>query len=224
MILRQSYYNRFTRKTEKGIKLFVIFHFVSIAYKNGKLKKKSLRRYNVNKKQKIYHAVRTVINIMLMSHSVRTTVTVSRQVPLVEHERLTIQEHEFTWCLVGFVLLGLLFSVWRFVDYCLFLCHCIVCSSLIYGFWLPLWYLLTIVLSVLWFTASDYPFVLSVRLWFPASDYSFGVFKPFLHIYLLLAFINWGKHNTMLYQYYPSGEGQSMTIITKRKTWHLICV
>jgi hypothetical protein len=27
--------------------------------------------------------------------------------------------------------------------------HCVVCSSLIYGFWLPLWYLLAIVLSVL---------------------------------------------------------------------------
>ena len=35
--------------------------------------------------------------------------------------------------------------------------HCIVCSS-IYGFWLPLWYLVAIVLSVLQFTASDYPF------------------------------------------------------------------
>jgi hypothetical protein len=35
--------------------------------------------------------------------------------------------------------------------------HCVVCSS-IYGFWLSLWYLLTIVLSVLLFTDSDYPF------------------------------------------------------------------
>ena len=35
--------------------------------------------------------------------------------------------------------------------------HCIVCPS-IYDFWLPLWYLLVIVLSVLWFTTSDYPF------------------------------------------------------------------
>ena len=37
--------------------------------------------------------------------------------------------------------------------------HCVVCSSSIYGFWLPLWYLVAIVLSVLLlFTASDYPF------------------------------------------------------------------
>ena len=42
--------------------------------------------------------------------------------------------------------------------------HCIVCSSLIYGFWLPLWYLVTIVLSVL--------------LWYTASDYTFGILWP----------------------------------------------
>ena len=42
--------------------------------------------------------------------------------------------------------------------------HCVVCP-LIYGFWLPLWYLLAIVLSVL--------------LWFTASDYQFGIFKLF---------------------------------------------
>jgi hypothetical protein len=37
--------------------------------------------------------------------------------------------------------------------------HCVVCSSSIYGFWLPLWYLLAIVLSVLLrYTDSDCPF------------------------------------------------------------------
>jgi hypothetical protein len=35
--------------------------------------------------------------------------------------------------------------------------HCVVCPS-IYRFWLPLWYLVAIVLSVLWYTDSDYPF------------------------------------------------------------------
>ena len=51
-----------------------------------------------------------------------------------------------------------------FVNRCLAFCpfsfgHCVVCSSSIYGFWLPLWYHLAIVLSVLLrFTASDYPF------------------------------------------------------------------
>ena len=104
--------------------------------------------------------------------------------------------------------------------------HCIVCT-LTYGFWLHLWYLLTIVLSVLWLTASDYTFgifwplyclyfdlrllitplvsfdhcivctltcgfwlhlwylltiVLSV-LWLTASDYTFGIFWPLYCLY-----------------------------------------
>jgi hypothetical protein len=33
-----------------------------------------------------------------------------------------------------------------------------VCSFSIYGFWLPLWYLVAIVLSVLWYMDFDYPF------------------------------------------------------------------
>ena len=43
-------------------------------------------------------------------------------------------------------------------------CHCVVCSSLIYGFWLHLWYLVAIVLSVL--------------LWYTDSDYTFGILWP----------------------------------------------
>jgi hypothetical protein len=42
--------------------------------------------------------------------------------------------------------------------------HCVVYPSLIYRFWLVLWYLLTIVLSIL--------------LWFTDSDCSFGIFWP----------------------------------------------
>jgi hypothetical protein len=39
--------------------------------------------------------------------------------------------------------------------------HCVVCSSSIYRLWLPLCYLLAIVLSVfLRYTDSDYPFVI----------------------------------------------------------------
>ena len=71
---------------------------------------------------------------------------------------------EITLVLVEFVLLNLVF-----------------CRSLFVLF------LLVIVLCVLWFMASDYPFgiftlltiVLSV-LWFMASDYPFGIFKTFL--------------------------------------------
>ena len=110
--------------------------------------------------------------------------------------------------------------------------HCIVCTS-IYDFWLPLWYLLAIVLSVLLFTISDYPFgifwplyclyfylrflitplvsfghcivctsiydfwlplwyllaiVLSVLL-FTISDYPFGIFWPLYCLYFYLRFL-----------------------------------
>jgi hypothetical protein len=55
--------------------------------------------------------------------------------------------------------------------------HCVVCSSSMYGFWLPLWYLLVIVLSVL--------------LLCTASDYLFGIFWPlcclfFFYVRLLI--------------------------------------
>jgi hypothetical protein len=83
--------------------------------------------------------------------------------------------------------------------------HCVVCSSTTYGFWLPIWYLLAIVLSVLLrFTGSDYPFgiywllcclffydlrvlitplvsfghCVVVLLWYTDSDYPFGIFWP----------------------------------------------
>jgi len=66
---------------------------------------------------------------------------------LVEQEPLTLQEHPSSPpVLVGFVVLDL--QCVCFIDRCLSCCpfscgHCVVCSS-IYGFWLDLWYLKTI--------------------------------------------------------------------------------
>ena len=94
----------------------------------------------------------------------------TRRVPLVEQELLTLPEHlsspqiysgvRVTRSLVLYVC---------FVDSCLSFCtfsfdHCVVCSSSIYVFWLPLWYLLAIVLFVL----------------LPYTDYDchFGIFWP----------------------------------------------
>jgi hypothetical protein len=54
--------------------------------------------------------------------------------------------------------------------------HCVVCPSLIYSFWLPLWCCLFIFDLQLLVT----PLVLSVRLWFTASDNPFGVVCPSL--------------------------------------------
>jgi hypothetical protein len=95
------------------------------------------------------------------------------------------------WYLVAIVLSVLLFTVsdypfgifwsfYRLYFYLLFLItplvsfgHCIVCTS-IYCFWLPLWYLLTIVLSVFLFTVSDYPF---------------GIFWSLYRLYFYLLFL-----------------------------------
>ena len=50
------------------------------------------------------------------------------------------------------------FVLWILITPLIYFDHCVVCPSLFYGFWLPLWYLLVIVLSVLCFMDSDYPF------------------------------------------------------------------
>ena len=71
----------------------------------------------------------------------------TRGVSLVEQELLTLLEHlSSPRFLIGFVLLDLLLYRVCFVDRCLSFCpfsfgHCVVCPSLMYGFWLPLWYL-----------------------------------------------------------------------------------
>ena len=49
------------------------------------------------------------------------------------------------------------FDLWILITPLVSCGHCVVSPS-IYGFWLPLWYLVAIVLSVLRFMDSDYPF------------------------------------------------------------------
>ena len=49
------------------------------------------------------------------------------------------------------------FELRLLITHFIYFGHCIVCP-LHYGFWLPLWYLLAIVLSILWITAFDYLF------------------------------------------------------------------
>jgi hypothetical protein len=56
--------------------------------------------------------------------------------------------------------------------------HCIAFLSLIYGFWLPLWYLQTALVLV------PLVIVLPFFLWFTASGYLFGIF-----ILLLFSFL-----------------------------------
>ncbi len=89
-----------------------------------------------------------VLSSFMTYHRFVTRLT--RRVSLVEQELLTIPKHlssppvfsgiRVTRSLVLYVC---------FVDRCLSFCtfsfdHCVVCSSSIYGFWLPLWYLQTL--------------------------------------------------------------------------------
>ena len=67
--------------------------------------------------------------------------------------------------------------------------HFVVCSSMIYRLWLPSWYLLAIVLSVLlWYRFLLPPWyilaiVLSVLLWYTDSDYTLGIFWPLCFLF-----------------------------------------
>ena len=63
----------------------------------------------------------------------------------------------------------LYFFAWPLVSSNSSFDHCVVCSSSIYGFWLPLWYLQTLLLTI----------VLSVLLRYTDSDCPFGIFKLF---------------------------------------------
>ena len=85
--------------------------------------------------------------------------------------------------------------------------HCVVCYSLIYWFWLPLWYLLAIVLSdLLRFTDSDYLFgifwplccltvfelqiLITSLVYFGHSDvWPFSIYRFWLHLWYLLAIV-----------------------------------
>ena len=78
----------------------------------------------------------------------------TRRVPLMEQELLTLREYMSSppvFCGVRFTRYLVLCVC--FVDRCLSFCpfsfgHCIVCP-LIYGFWLPLWFFKTLLISVL---------------------------------------------------------------------------
>ena len=74
--------------------------------------------------------------------------------PLVDKELLNLPEHlgsspvfsgaRFTRSVVVYVCF-----VVRCLSFCSFsFCHCVVCSSSIYGFWLPLWYLQTLLTGI----------------------------------------------------------------------------
>ncbi len=85
----------------------------------------------------------------------------TRRVSLVEQELLTLPVHlSSPPVFSGVRVTRSLILYVCFVDRCLSFCtfslgHCVVCSTSIYGFWLPLWYLQTL-LNVTWAIFSPY--------------------------------------------------------------------
>ena len=84
----------------------------------------------------------------------RFVTRLTRRVPLVQQELLTLCEHlSSPLVFSGVRVTRSLVLYVCFVDRCLSLCafsfgHCVVYSSSIYGFWLPLWYLQTLLMCL----------------------------------------------------------------------------
>ena len=91
-----------------------------------------------------------------IQHIVITFVT--QRVPLVEQELLTLPEHLSSPRVISGVrvtrsLVLYVSFVYRCLSFCTFsFGHCAVCSSSIYGFWLSLWYLQTLLGTGRWFS------------------------------------------------------------------------
>jgi hypothetical protein len=81
----------------------------------------------------------------------RFVTRMTRRVLLLDQELITLPEHLSSAPVYSGVRSFVLYVC--FVDFCLSFCifsfgHCVVCPSSIYGFWLPLWYLQTLILQL----------------------------------------------------------------------------
>jgi hypothetical protein len=120
----------------------------------------------------------------------------TRLVPLVEQELLTLPEHLSSPPVFSGVRVTRSFVLYVcFVDRCLSFCtfsfgHCVVCSSSIYGFWLPLWYLQTLLKDIQERNISDhFSYLHTFYCFFWEFIYQSGRFFLYFHqSYLLLSF------------------------------------
>jgi hypothetical protein len=94
---------------------------------------------------------------------IRRVWRLTRQVPLVEQELLTLPEHLSLWVSCYLIFISLWKIVWSSIILLLPLFMCMFCRSFFFPFVL---FLFAIVLSFL--------------LWYTHSDYPFGIFKLFL--------------------------------------------
>jgi hypothetical protein len=101
----------------------------------------------------------TKLHIRNNINVITTFVTrLTRRVSLVEQELPTLSKHLSSPPVFSGVRVSQSLVLYEcFIDCCLSFCtlsfgHCVFCSSSIYGFWLPLWYLQT--LLVIWSPCS----------------------------------------------------------------------
>jgi hypothetical protein len=123
----------------------------------------------------MYILIQQTISLLMTFH--RGCNILTRWVLLVEQERLTLPEHlssppVFNWVRITGSLVLCVCIVDRCLSFCTFFSfgHCVVCSSLIYGFWSSLWYLQTLfifVCSLCDFIYLFVPFCL-LLIWFCA--------------------------------------------------------
>jgi len=95
----------------------------------------------------IIYRIFPVLSSFMTYHRIVTRLI--RRVPVVEQELPTLPEHlssplVFSGVRVTRSLVLCVCFVDRCLSFCTFFCHCVVCSSSIYRFWLPLWYLQTL--------------------------------------------------------------------------------
>ena len=111
----------------------------------------------------------------------------TRRMSLVEQKLLTLPEYLSSSPVFSGVRVTRSFVLYVcFVDRRLPFCsfsfgHCVVCSSLIYGLWLPLWYLLCCLffdIRIMITPLVSFGLVLSVLLRYTDYDYPFGIFWP----------------------------------------------
>jgi hypothetical protein len=106
----------------------------------------------------------------------RFVTRLTRRMPLVERELLTLPAHLNSLPVLSGVritrsLVLCVCFVDRYLSFCTFsFDHCVVCSSSIYGFWLHLWYLLLILhvwtsLSEMMRLYMSFPNVNKIQLW-----------------------------------------------------------
>ena len=105
----------------------------------------TIMEYMCNRLPPIYPACRThnlaLLSVLLLISGILTALT--QLVPPVQQELLILPGLLHSpWCFVEFVLLNV-FCVAFCGSLFVFLCHCVVCTYSMYGFWWSLWYLQT---------------------------------------------------------------------------------